>query len=1067
MKSFNSFYNSHIGQTIIVCGCGESLNEFVQPENFTTIGVNDVGRKFQPNYLVVVNPRNQFSGDRFSFVETSRAEYIFTQLDLGLKHRKVVKFELGEFGGTDFSNPNVLHYTNNSPYIALNLAILMGAKRVGLIGVDFTDHHFFAKTGRHPLAPQFEAINEQYKNLAKAAESFGVKIFNLSKISRLTAFPKISLGEFEKLQSVVKKSAPLKIVSYATTPIAGVPAILARCVNARTTHSARCVWATNSYGNGVNFAGDVEWRETPDEAESLIAEADLLIVHNGKVAPRHERLLKDKAILTMAHNYLWNVDEQFVRRGFSGVVVGQYQATLPEFKDWTIVPNPLPFWETDYKPETKPDRIAICYTPFGSHEKYPPEHPLYWHSKGFETTIRILEKLARRFPIKLETTGNRQVSHAESLAMKRRSHIVIDECVTGSYHRNSLEGLAAGCVVVNGIGKLPEVGKTFLYCADESKEIPFVSSGLDELEQTLTAIIERGVKQLTKDGEKNRKWLERFWDFAEQWKCFWQPVAEKTLDNLTHRNGSKFLISNGKTKFRAKDYLPKNNEKFNQWKENSYLRGGLPTMTLAKKDDLNLPEFAAFNYGQNYPMMRRWELPFALFQMRLSGFMAVLDCTINPVNFRERLSNLYPNVVYHHHQPVQNGKFVLPNSMPDGAFDRVVCINTLEHLLRPQREALLAEISRKLKPDGFLVVACDQYDDCFWEKPELLKMGLVRADRAEIFNGFNRVTSVEIMENVNPFGLRPCDESSTEEPTDAAELYSNVEPYPHTCLGMVLGKAEKPVLPKGKKITLGLLSWNTKESTLESLQAYLREAALLRRLGCEASVIVCDNGSIDGTADALRQLDKNIDLPHRFVINAENRGSSIARNQIIDLFLTDGGDYLMMMDGDIEIVPFSSFAMFRYLEEQGRLLGCLGPHSSGFSPQRGQTTEYLFDLSRCRKEFVNYVAWTQYGMFRREVFADGVRFDENKPFDGEGWGFEDNDLAFQMLVKNYQIQVFTGMTYLHRNVHSSIRVIKANGGDPRLNYENRRRYIVGKWGETGYIPASVMNSLQQSKCPEV
>lgn len=122
--------------------------------------MNDVGRRFQPNYLVVVNPRNQFSGDRFSFVETSRAKYIFTQLDLGLKHRNVVKFELGQFGGTDFSNPNVLHYTNNSPYIALYLAILMGARRIGLIGVDFTDHHFFERTGRHPLAPQFEAINE-------------------------------------------------------------------------------------------------------------------------------------------------------------------------------------------------------------------------------------------------------------------------------------------------------------------------------------------------------------------------------------------------------------------------------------------------------------------------------------------------------------------------------------------------------------------------------------------------------------------------------------------------------------------------------------------------------------------------------------------------------------------------------------------------------------------------------------------------------------------------------------------------------------------------------------------
>lgn len=1071
MKTLPEFQNLHQNQATIVCGCGESLNNLAQPERFTTIGVNDVGRKFQPNYLIVVNPRNQFSGDRFRYVETSQAEYLFTQLDLGVNHPNIVKFQLGTFGGTDFSDKNVLHYTNNSPYIALCLAILMGAKRIGLIGVDFTDHHFYAQTGRHALAPQFEAINEQYHRLAKAAESLGIGIFNLSAISRLTAFRKMPLDEFENLSPPLPdfhgKTESLKIVSYATTPIAGVPAILARCINDRTTHSARCVWATNDYGNGVNFAGDVEWQNQAQIAESLLAEADLIIVHNGKSAPEHEKLLEDKAIITMAHNYLWNVDEQFFKKGFPALVVGQYQATLPEFKDWSVVPNPIPFWETEYKSENKPEQIAICFTPFGKHETYPPEHRLYWHSKGYETTMKVLEKLAQRFPVKLEVITGRQISHAESLAMKCRSHIVIDECVTGSYHRNSLEGLAAGCVVVNNTGKLPEVEKIFLSCAKKAKKIPFVSSGLDELEMTLIELIGCGLEWLKIEGEKNRKWLKTYWNFGKQWEHFWQPVVEKSLHCLSHRKNPEFFAADEQVKLNATDNGRKNDELFNLPKENISLQGDLPMMTIAKKNDLNLPEFAAFNDGQAYPVMRRWELPFALFQMRLSGFMSVLDCTINPVNFRERLLNLYPNVVYRHHQPVLGGKFVLPSGMPDEAFDRVVCVNTLEHLLRPQREALLFELARKLKPGGFLVITCDQYDDFFWEKPELLEMGLVRADRGEVFNGFNRVTKAEIIEEVKRFGLHPVNEDSTESPTEELELHRNVEPYPHTCLAMVLSKAERPVMPKGKKIALSLLSWNTRESTLESLQAYLQEAAMLERLGCEPFVIVCDNGSTDGTPAALRKLDKKIGVPHGFIINSENKGSSIARNQIIDLFLKGGNDYLMMMDGDIEIVPFSSFAMFRYLEEQGRLLGCIGPHSSGFSPQRAQTTKYLFDLSKCRKAFVNYVAWTQYGMFRREVFADGVRFDENKPFDGEGWGFEDNDLAFQMLVKNYQIQVFTGMIYLHRNVHSSIRVMKSNGKDPRSNYESRRHYIVNKWGNTGHIPLSVINSLQQSKCPEV
>lgn len=1055
MKILSSFQNQHQNDSIIVCGCGESLNDLENSERFITIGVNDVGRKFQPNYLLVVNPRQQFKGDRFRFVENSRAEYIFTQLDLGLKGKNVVKFKLGAFDGTDFSNKNVLHYTNNSPYIALHLAILMGAKRIGLIGVDFTDNHFFAQTGAHPLSRQFEKINEQYCKLSRAAKAHGIEIYNLSKISRLTAFPKISAADFENpaidLSIRFDKSPNLKIVSYSTMPVAGVPPILARCIEQKTENSARCVWATNNYGNGVSFGGDVEWQNQAELAENLLDEADLVIVHNGKTAERHRKIFNEKPVITMAHNYLWNVDQDFVKKGFPGAVVGQYQAVLPEFKNWSIVPNPLPFWEDVYSNRHKNGQISICYTPFGKHEKYPKNHQLYWHSKGFETTNKILGKLSQRFDLKLEITKDKQIPHTESIAMKCHSHIVIDECVTGSYHRNSLEGLAAGCVVVNGVGILPKVDKVFEFCSGTA-EIPFTFSDLGNLERTLENLILQGKEKLEKTGEENRKWLEKNWNFEDQWKNFWSPLVERAL---IHKNGRKISKPNTDTNKHNLQIIEKNKA-----------RGEISTMTIARNDDLNLTEFAAFNFGFDYPKMRRWELPFALYQMRLSGFMSVLDCTINPVNFKDRLLNLYPNVVYRHHQTINGYKvFSLPNGVPDEAFDRVICINTLEHLFKSQREELLAEMARKLKPGGILVITCDQYPDYFRQKPELLKMGMVSSESEEVFNGFNQVTERELIEVLKKYGLNPLVETFTEIEED--EKYKNVEPYPHSCLGIVFGKTEKPALPKGKKIMLSLLSWNTKESTIDSLNAYINEAEMLQRLGCEPFIVVCDNGSIDGTSELLKQLDKQIKFPHRFILNKENKGSSIARNQIIDLLLERGDDYLMMMDGDIEVVPFSSFAMMRYMEEQGRLLGCLGPHSSGFSPLRERTTKFQFDLSKCRKEYVNYVAWTQYGMFRREMFADGIRFDANDPFDGEGWGFEDNDLAFQIIAKGYQIQVFTGMTYLHRNVHSSIRVMKSNGSDPRINYENRRLYIIDKWKKSAFVPPNVIKSLQISKCPQV
>ena len=196
MKTLADFHNIHAGSTIIVCGCGESLNELTEPERFITIGVNDVGRKFQPNYLVVVNPRDQFTGDRFTFVENSEADYLFTQLDLGITRENVVTFNLGTNGGTDLSDPNILHYTQNSPYVALCLAVHMGAGRIGLIGVDFSDNHFFAPTGTHPLVGHLPVIDQQYADLYAAIRARDIEVVNLSSQSRLTAFPKMPVAEF-------------------------------------------------------------------------------------------------------------------------------------------------------------------------------------------------------------------------------------------------------------------------------------------------------------------------------------------------------------------------------------------------------------------------------------------------------------------------------------------------------------------------------------------------------------------------------------------------------------------------------------------------------------------------------------------------------------------------------------------------------------------------------------------------------------------------------------------------------------------------------------------------------
>jgi hypothetical protein len=194
-NTLEGFRDYHKDDTIIVCGCGHSLRSLAEYNQFITIGVNDVGRLFDPTYLVVLNDRTQFYGDRFFYVARSRAQALFSQVDLALPHLNIVQFNLGQFGGVTWDVANTLPYTCNSPYVALCIAGLMGAKRIGLIGVDFTEHHFFARTGSHILADYFPTIDQEYRNLADALDACGVRVVNLSSESRLTAFPKGDIAE--------------------------------------------------------------------------------------------------------------------------------------------------------------------------------------------------------------------------------------------------------------------------------------------------------------------------------------------------------------------------------------------------------------------------------------------------------------------------------------------------------------------------------------------------------------------------------------------------------------------------------------------------------------------------------------------------------------------------------------------------------------------------------------------------------------------------------------------------------------------------------------------------------
>jgi hypothetical protein len=196
---FKDFENFHRDDTIIVCGLGESVSLLDNPDSRITIGVNDIGRLFHPTYLLNVNNVSQYKGDRFSYVESTQAKFLFTHdppQQFGVKI-PIVKFEIQrERGGVEIVNGKVPHYLN-TPYMGVVLAAYMGASRIGLIGVDFTDNHFWIKDGPHRLTSELQAINVQYGKLCSHLWGKGIGFYNLSPDSRITSIPKMRLEDFE------------------------------------------------------------------------------------------------------------------------------------------------------------------------------------------------------------------------------------------------------------------------------------------------------------------------------------------------------------------------------------------------------------------------------------------------------------------------------------------------------------------------------------------------------------------------------------------------------------------------------------------------------------------------------------------------------------------------------------------------------------------------------------------------------------------------------------------------------------------------------------------------------
>jgi len=154
-----------------------------------------------------------------------------------------------------------------------------------------------------------------------------------------------------------------------------------------------------------------------------------------------------------------------------------------EYNELKALPNLID--PDEYRPSRRSTPVKIAFAPS---TRVAMGHP---GSKGYHQVRQILDSVARKHDVEIMWIEGK--AYEENLALKQQSHILIDDVVTGNWHRTSLEGMCFGCAVLNKVAKSP-----------------FVYATLNTLEERLLWLVDNP-EILNDFQERSRLWVLQHW----------------------------------------------------------------------------------------------------------------------------------------------------------------------------------------------------------------------------------------------------------------------------------------------------------------------------------------------------------------------------------------------------------------------------------------------------------------------------------------------------------------------------------------------------------------------------
>jgi len=292
----------------------------------------------------------------------------------------------------------------------------------------------------------------------------------------------------------------MKIVLFSKSPMAAAPWELFKALRKYTNHTIDLINVSHSYRDGRVFPYHLLFRSDNGTARKALRNGDVWHVNNYlmielKTMRRGHRVLAQFHSLPRLGN--WRELMQFADVCYTIAQPNQE-------KEYRLPGLPNIIDPDEYIPAKRGGKTRIAFAPSS---KAPVGRPM---SKGYDEVKTILDGIASERDVEIDWIEG--IPYEENLKRKSRAHILIDDVVTGNWHRTALEGACFACAVLSS-----------------HKCDHFHHSTLRALKQDLLKLIDFPV--LRKEfQERSRIWALRDWHAVDRVKEY-EQAYERMLND--------------------------------------------------------------------------------------------------------------------------------------------------------------------------------------------------------------------------------------------------------------------------------------------------------------------------------------------------------------------------------------------------------------------------------------------------------------------------------------------------------------------------------------------------------